>query len=60
MESNQSIYIAWASKNNLALGQVKLKVKDKSNEITAIPNLIESPAIKDAVITIETMVFKNQ
>lgn len=44
---------AWSSANNLALGQVK--VKDKSNEITAIPNLIESLAIEGAVVTIDAM-----
>lgn len=44
---------AWASKNNLALGQVK--VDEKSNEITAIPNLIENLAISGSVITIDAM-----
>lgn len=44
---------AWASANNLALGQVK--VNDKSNEITAIPNLVESLAIEGAVITIDAI-----
>ncbi len=44
---------AWASKNNLALGQVK--VKAKSNEITAIPELIANLAIQGAVITIDAM-----
>lgn len=44
---------AWASVNNIALGQVK--VTEKSNEITAIPTLIESLAIEGAVITIDAM-----
>jgi predicted transposase YbfD/YdcC len=44
---------AWASKNNLALGQVK--VNEKSNEITAIPILIENLAIQGSVITIDAM-----
>ena len=44
---------AWASKNNVALGQVK--VSEKSNEITAIPNLIENLAIEGAIITIDAM-----
>lgn len=44
---------AWASKNNLALGQVK--VTEKSNEIKAIPTLIESLAIEGSVITIDAM-----
>jgi predicted transposase YbfD/YdcC len=44
---------AWASANNLVLGQVK--VNEKSNEITAIPELIESLAVEGAVITIDAM-----
>lgn len=44
---------AWASNNSLALGQVK--VSEKSNEITAIPTLIESLAIEGAIITIDAM-----
>jgi predicted transposase YbfD/YdcC len=44
---------AWASKNNIALGQVK--VNEKSNEITAIPVLIESLAIEGSIITIDAM-----
>ena len=44
---------AWASKNNIVLGQVK--VDEKSNEITAIPNLIRNLAIEGAVITIDAM-----
>lgn len=44
---------AWASDNNMVLGQVK--VCEKSNEITAIPKLLELIAIKDCVITIDAM-----
>jgi len=44
---------AWASKNDIALGQVK--VDEKSNEITAIPELISNLAIEGAVITIDAM-----
>lgn len=44
---------AWASSNNIVLGQVK--VGDKSNEITAIPNLIEALAIEGSVVTIDAM-----
>lgn len=44
---------AWASKNNIALGQVK--ISEKSNEITAIPRLIEILAIEGATITIDAM-----
>jgi predicted transposase YbfD/YdcC len=44
---------AWSSANNLVLGQVK--VNEKSNEITAIPELIENLAIEGSVITIDAM-----
>jgi predicted transposase YbfD/YdcC len=44
---------AWASINNLALGQVK--VEEKSNEITAIPALLESLAVEGSTITIDAM-----
>jgi predicted transposase YbfD/YdcC len=44
---------AWSCANNLVLGQVK--VSDKSNEITAIPELLELLYLKDAVITIDAM-----
>lgn len=44
---------AWASNSNFTLGQ--LKVEGKSNEITAIPKLLDMIDIKDAVITIDAM-----
>jgi predicted transposase YbfD/YdcC len=44
---------AWASENNLALGQVK--VDSKSNEITAIPELLEALAIDGCTVTIDAM-----
>jgi len=44
---------AWAQKNSLVLGQVK--VADKSNEITAIPILLERLDIAGAVITMDAM-----
>ena len=44
---------AWASKNNLVLGQVK--VTDKSNEITAIPTLLEALDLKQTIVTIDAM-----
>ena len=44
---------AWAQGNALVLGQVK--VNDKSNEITAIPRLIELIDIKDCVVTIDAI-----
>lgn len=44
---------AWACENNMVLGQVK--VDEKSNEITAIPELLDLLCVKDAVITIDAM-----
>ncbi len=44
---------AWATNNNLVLGQVK--VSEKSNEITAIPKLLELIAIKGCTVTIDAM-----
>jgi predicted transposase YbfD/YdcC len=44
---------AWASANRLVLGQ--LKVEEKSNEITAIPSLLQLLDLKGAVVTIDAM-----
>lgn len=44
---------AWASQNRLVLGQVK--VKEKSNEITAIPQLLKVLEIKGCIVTIDAM-----
>jgi len=44
---------AWASEHRLFLGQVK--VEDKSNEITAIPALLELLDISGSIITIDAM-----
>ena len=44
---------AWATTNRLVLGQVK--VDDKSNEITAIPELLKALDIAGCVITIDAM-----
>ena len=44
---------AWANQNNLVLGQVR--VNEKSNEITAIPELIETLMIEGNIITIDAM-----
>ena len=44
---------AWASEQHLVLGQVK--VEDHSNEITAIPALLELLDISGAIITIDAM-----
>ena len=47
------IVSAWADKNELVLGQIK--VEEKSNEITAIPKLLENLLIKDCIVTIDAM-----
>jgi predicted transposase YbfD/YdcC len=44
---------AWASGNNLVLGQ--RKTEDKSNEITAIPQLVAALELSGAVVTIDAM-----
>jgi len=44
---------AWASANHLILGQVA--VEGKSNEITAIPQLLALLEVKGAVVTIDAM-----
>ena len=44
---------AWANENNLVLGQVR--VNDKSNEITAIPELLDKLMIQGNIITIDAM-----
>ena len=43
------IVSAWASENGLALGQVK--VDEKSDEITAVPKLLEMIDVKGRIIT---------
>lgn len=47
------IVSAWASENGLTLGQVK--VDDKSNEITAIPQLLRALELKGCIVTIDAM-----
>jgi len=44
---------AWACENNLVLGQVK--TDEKSNEITAIPNLLDILDISGNVVSIDAM-----
>jgi predicted transposase YbfD/YdcC len=44
---------AWANTNKLVLGQ--LKVNEKSNEITAIPELLKMLDISGCIITIDAM-----
>ena len=47
------IVSAWATENGLALGQVK--VNDKSNEITAIPELLRVLDLAGCIVTIDAM-----
>jgi predicted transposase YbfD/YdcC len=44
---------AWATRNRLTLGQVK--VDEKSNEITAIPELLSLLDVKGCIMTIDAM-----
>jgi predicted transposase YbfD/YdcC len=44
---------AWASENGITLGQVR--VDDKSNEITAIPEILEALDVTDCIVTIDAM-----
>jgi predicted transposase YbfD/YdcC len=44
---------AWASGNHMVLGQVK--VKDQSNEITAIPVLLQLLDVKGCIVTLDAM-----
>ena len=44
---------AWATNNGLVLGQKK--VEDKSNEITAIPELLKVLSLKGCIVTIDAI-----
>ena len=44
---------AWANQNGVVLGQIK--TEEKSNEIVAIPKLLEVLDIKDCIVTIDAM-----
>ena len=44
---------AWACKNELVLGQ--FKTSEKSNEITAIPELLRVLDLKNNIVTIDAM-----
>lgn len=44
---------AWVDENDMILGQIK--TKSKSNEITAIPKLLDLLFIKDSIVTIDAM-----
>jgi predicted transposase YbfD/YdcC len=47
------IVSAWASEEGIALGQVA--TEEKSNEITAIPELLSQLDLKDTIVTIDAM-----
>ena len=49
---------AWASANHLALGQ--LKVNHRSNEITAIPELLRMLDVSGCIVTIDAMGCQKQ
>ncbi|KAA6341666.1 hypothetical protein EZS27_010534 [termite gut metagenome] len=54
-DSKRAVHIvsAWSKANQLSLGQVK--VDEKSNEITAIPKLLNVLALKGCLVTIDAM-----
>lgn len=54
-KGNSGLYIlsAWVSENNLCVGQTK--VEDKSNEIKAIPALLDTLDIQGATISIDAI-----
>lgn len=52
-KSNIHIVSAWCSSDKLVLGQVK--TDEKSNEITAIPELLDMLFIKGCIVTTDTM-----
>jgi len=55
INGNSSIHMvsAWSYENDIVLGQVK--VAEKTNEITAIPELLDNIVIDGATITIDAM-----
>ncbi len=52
---NMGLYIlsAWASSQGICIGQTK--VEDKSNEITAIPDLLEQLDIEGSIVSIDAI-----
>jgi predicted transposase YbfD/YdcC len=55
MENKKAIHVisAWSSMNQVVLAQ--MKVDDKSNEITAIPELLALLDLKGAIVSIDAM-----
>ncbi len=52
-ESPKYVVSAWAESNNLVLGQ--LKVNEKSNEITAVPELLRVLELAGCIVTVDAM-----
>lgn len=52
-ESPRYVVSAWAESNNLVLGQ--LKVDEKSNEITAVPELLRVLELAGCIVTVDAM-----
>ncbi len=52
-QSAKYVVSAWAESNSLVLGQ--LKVTDKSNEITAVPELLRVLELSGCIVTIDAM-----
>ena len=54
-KGNSGLYIlnVWVSENRFCIGQEK--VEEKSNEITAIPKVLESLDIEEAVVSIDAI-----
>lgn len=48
----------WCNSNNMVMGQVK--TNEKSNEITAIPELLELLVLEGAIVTIDAMGCQQQ
>jgi len=52
-QSTRYVVSAWAASNGLVLGQ--LKVTDKSNEITAVPELLRVLELSGCIVTLDAM-----
>ena len=52
-EKVKYVVSAWAESNGIVLGQ--LKVNDKSNEITAVPELLRVLELSDCIVTTDAM-----
>jgi predicted transposase YbfD/YdcC len=52
-QSVKYVVSAWAESNGLVLGQ--LKVADKSNEITAVPELLRALELSGCIVTLDAM-----